>query len=346
MPFCLDAGDPFEVAIRGDSVAAWCSAHLLSAAGLNPVLDRTPRQRVPAIMISDAAVAMIRDVFGKPGLFAEAPRITRRVVQWGRNSNPAAFDHAAIVVSELELLNELEEDLTPAAGPRGGGRTFTILASRPLPVEASEHCFGSRIAQAAQVELKDERDSAACWIESMEDGWLFLIPNSADSGWLLSVGCAETIPSRSTLIKERVASIREPQGAFPASPRIMSPLSGPGWLACGTAGMAFDPICGDGTAHAVREAVLASAVVKAIAKGGNQEGLRRHYEARLVLGFHRHLAASLEFYCAGTCGPWWEKESAMLRRGVDWCAGKLSSHGQFRYQLRGFELQPIDSTPS
>ena len=116
----------------------------------------------------------------------------------------------------------------------------------------------------------------------------FLIPNSADSGWLLSVGCAETIPSRSTLIKERVASIREPQGAFPASPRIMSPLSGPGWLACGTAGMAFDPICGDGTAHAVREAVLASAVVKAIAKGGNQEGLRRHYEARLVLGFHRH----------------------------------------------------------
>jgi len=132
MPFCLDAGDPFEVAIRGDSVAAWCSAHLLSAAGLNPVLDRTPRQRVPAIMISDAAVAMIRDVFGKPGLFAKAPRITRRVVQWGRNSNPAAFDHAAIVVSELELLNELEEDLTPAAGPRGGGRTLTSLASRPL----------------------------------------------------------------------------------------------------------------------------------------------------------------------------------------------------------------------
>ncbi len=31
--------------------------------------------------------------------------------------------------------------------------------------------------------------------------------------------------------------------------------------------MAFDPICGDGTAHAIREAILAAAVIRALARG-------------------------------------------------------------------------------
>ncbi len=133
----------------------------------------------------------------------------------------------------------------------------------------------------------------------------------------------------------------EPAGRFPAAPCILSPLCGPGWLACGTAGMAFDPICGDGTANAVREAILASAVARAISAGGNAADLLSHYEARLILGFQRHLAACMDFYRSGESGPWWEKELESLHRGLEWCAAKLRNHGPFRYQLIGFELRAL-----
>jgi hypothetical protein len=333
-----------KIVIRGDSAAAWCCAHLLTNAGFKLLLHRTGRPRLPAIMLSEAALLMMRDVFERPDLFRTAPRITRRVVQWGRNAKPVAFNHAAVVVSERELLSELEQETELLAEPARDESDFTIIASRPLPADAVEHWFGSRIALAVPVRLKDTGDSASCWIESLEDGWLFLIPNAAESGWLLSVGCPlEAIPERSSLIAGRIASMSDAAGQFPASPRIVSPLCGPGWIACGTAGMAFDPICGDGTAHAVREAILAAAVVRAISTGGDAKELLCHYEARLTAGFQRHLAASLDFYRSGNGGPWWETELEFLQRGLQWCAGKLESYGEFRYRLSGFELRSIDN---
>jgi hypothetical protein len=334
-----------KVTIRGDSAASWCSAHLLTRAGFKPSLERTARQRLPAIMLSEAALALIRDVFERPDLFVTAPRITRRIVSWGRNAEPVAFDHAAVVVSERELLDELEQELEPPDAVGGDACEFTIFAARPLPSEPVEHCFGSRTASAVKVGLKNAADSESCWIESLDNGWLFLIPNAAESGWLLAVGCSlEDIPERSRLIAERIAFIGDLSGQFPASPRIVSPLCGPGWLACGTAGMAFDPICGDGTAHAVREAILAAAVVQAISTGGDANALLGHYQARLTLGFQRHLAASMDFYRSGSGGPWWEEQLELLQQGLEWCAGQLKSHGRFRYQLSGLELRSIDNT--
>jgi flavin-dependent dehydrogenase len=135
----------------------------------------------------------------------------------------------------------------------------------------------------------------------------------------------------------------ELSSAFDASPRILSPLSGPGWLACGTAGIAFDPLCGDGTAHAIREAILAVAVVKAILEGGDAKELLGHYEARLPAGFQRHLAVSIDFYRSGNSEKWWGEQTDFLRRGLEWCGRKLSDYGEFRYQLTGFELRPINN---
>jgi len=320
--------------------------HLLTRAGFAPALELTARPRLPAIMLSDAALGLVRDVFDRPELFRSAHRITRRVVQWGTGAEPVAFEHAAAVVSEPELLEQLEQR---TATPRDAGvdTSFTIFAARPLPDGPVEHSFGSRTAFAAPVRLRDVRDSACCWIESLDEGWLFLIPNSAECGWLLSVGCPPgAIQDRSRLIGGRIASVGEPAGEFSSSPRIMSPLSGPGWLACGTAGMAFDPICGDGTAHAVREAILASAVVRAISAGGDESGLRRHYEARLVAGFQRHLMVSMDFYQSGNGGPWWDRELGFLRQGLEWCAGMAHGYGPFHYRLSGFELQSIDKNPA
>jgi hypothetical protein len=333
-----------SVVIRGNSTAGWCCAHLLTKAGFRPTLQRAGRPRLPAIMLSEAALALMREIFERPNLFVKAPRINRRVVKWGRNAQPISLDHAAVVVSEEELLSELSDEReVPDEQPGTIDADFTIFSSRPLPAGPVEHCFGSRTASTARVLLKDPADSATCWIESLEDGWLFLIPNAEKSGWLLFVGCSpEAIPERGGLIAGRIASMSEPSGLFPASPRIMSPLCGPGWLACGTAGMAFDPICGDGTAHAVREAILAAAVVKATLTGGDAKELLGHYEARLTVGFQRHLAASRDFYRSGDSGPWWEKELELLQRGLEWCASQLNGYGEFRYRLAGFELRPID----
>lgn len=335
-----------NIAIRGNSVAGWCCAHLLNGAGFKPVLEPSERPGVPAIMLSDAALTLIRDVFGRPDLFAAAPRITRRVVKWGKGAedqgaDPRDFEHSAIVVSERELLDQLPRGVE-VAGDSGSGADFTIFAARPLPSGAVEHNFGSRMASAAKVRLKDPRDSTSCWIESLETGWLFLIPNAVGEGWLLSVGdrAPESL-GRSRVIADRIASVDEPVGKFPAGPRILSPLCGTGWLACGTAGLAFDPICGDGTAHAVREAILAAGVVRAISAGGNAAELLAHYEARLTAGFQRHLAACLDFYGSGEGGPWWDQELAALRRGLEWGAARMRKHGAFRYQLIGFELSRL-----
>ena len=81
-----------DVIIRGDGVAAYCCAHLLKAAGFRVSLDQTERRRLPAIMLGEAALALIREVFEREDLFRDLPRIERRVVAWGpKNALQAAF---------------------------------------------------------------------------------------------------------------------------------------------------------------------------------------------------------------------------------------------------------------
>jgi hypothetical protein len=331
-----------NVIIKGDGVAAYCCLHLLRSAGVHAVIDRTDRARVPAIMLSDAALALIRDVFDRQDLFRQAHRIHKRVVAWGKDAKPTALPHSAVVVSEPFLLESLNDVLNAGDVTSSDRPDWTIFTSRPLPPSATEERFGGRIASAVSVTLKNAADSATCWIESTEDGWLFLIPNGEESAWLLSVsGASDLLLGQSRLISEKIASLTGSAKEFPACPRIMSPLCGSEWLACGTAAMAFDPICGDGTANAVREAILACAVARAADSGGNLADLLAHYETRLVAGFYRHLALCRQFYESGHPGAWWEAEVQALNRGLEWCARTAGVNRQFRYQLNGFELQAV-----
>ncbi len=256
--------------IRGDGVASYCCAYLLSKAGFQINLERVDRPRLPVILLGDQALALIRDIFDQPGLFEDAPRVRKRVVAWG--AAPLDVTHSAVVVSEGILLDALR----PVIGSGSKDATWTILATRPLPAPAIEYCFGSRTASAVPITLKQGCDPAACWIESLEDGWLFLVP-----GWLLAVGAPpDTLLAESHVIAPQIAQMGASSGEFPAYARIASPLAAPGWLACGTAAIGFDPICGDGTAQAVREAILAAAVIRAIVDGGSEADLLAHYEAR------------------------------------------------------------------
>ncbi len=321
--------------IRGDGVAAYCCAHLLSKAGFPIDLQAVDRPRLPVILLGDQALALIRDIFNQPGLFADRPRIRKRIVAWGPGATPHAVEHSAVVVSEELLLESIRPRLSEQ--PENGAGQWAIFASPPLPAPAAQHCFGSRTASAAPVTLKENSDPGACWIESLEEGWLFLV-----SGWLLAVGApAETLLGRSRVIAREIAQVGEKSGEFPAYPRICSPLGAYGWLACGTAAMAFDPICGDGTAHAIREAILATAVIRALANGDAPDDLLSHYEARLTAGFLRHLKLGRQFYASGGTGSQWQSELDAINGGIQWAEAKLGAHAGFRYQLRGFELVAV-----
>ncbi len=330
------------VVIRGGGVAAYGCAHLLRAAGFQVVMERTDRPRLPAVMLSERTQALFKDAFDRGDLFRDLPRIGKRVVAWGPNAQPLALSHSAVVVSEQLLLERLQPKLVLDHRPAGEETNWTIVASRPLPTDAVEHKFGARMATAIHVSQKDGSDPAACWIESIESGWLFLLPDAPGSGWLLAAGgAAESLLERSRLIVKQIERLGGPEAQFPAYPRIAWPLCGCGWLACGTAALAFDPLCGDGTGHALREAILASAVVRAVAKGAKPDDVLAHYQARLMAGFKRHLELCRGFYISGRSGPWWDSELDAVHRGLEWCRCQAGQGTEFRYRLSGFELRAL-----
>lgn len=320
------------VAIHGEGIAANCCAHLLARAGFATTRTAADRARVPAILLSDTALALLRSVFERPDLFADRPRITHRVVAWGAGE-PVRLPHAAIVVSEGDLDAAL-------GGPAGaaGPADVSIHTAPPFPQEALRS-FGSRRAVAAQVRLRHEADRSACWIEAVEAGWLFLIPSGEAAAWLLAVGgSAETLLGQSRHVAPRIEGVGRTSAGFETSPRMLAALQGPDWLACGSAAIAFDPICGDGTAQSVREAILASAVIGAIGEGGDPVALRVHFESMMVAAMRRHLRLCAQFYASGGEGAWWRAQLAGLAEGFDWCTARLARTPEPRFELHDFRL--------
>jgi hypothetical protein len=359
--------------IRGTGVAASCCAHLLEAAGFQVGLAESQRPRIPAILVSEAAQVLLRDVFGRPDLFDGLFRIDRRIVAWEPGSATVTLPHRAAVISEEALLKLLRPGRVDSAAADVAGRTpyaasplpepsdvagwtayaaspllepsdvagWTVYTASPPPGPVERHGFGSRTASIVPANLKDA-GPPACWIEALEWGWLFLIPTSPASGWLISIGGPhEVLLAESRLIADRIEVSGPSRAPFPTYPAIADPLCGPGWLACGAAALAFDPLCGDGTGNAVREAILASAVIRAASAKDDVDRLLSHYRARLILGLVRHLELCRGFYVSGNRGPWWEREIVALEEGMAWCRQALGAGSASHYRLRGFELQAI-----
>ncbi len=265
-------------------------------------------------------------------MLANSPRIERRVVAWG--GAPVAVAHGAIVVSEAALIDALP---MPASSELTLPPDFIVQAV-PSPAQPP-HRFGSRRAVAAEVRLKAAVETASCWIEALEAGWLFLVSGAGGASWLLGVGDAlEEALARSRLIAPLIADMCGQSGSFDACPRMAEALQGEGWLLCGTAAIAFDPICGDGAAQAVREAILASAVVIGMVEGGDAAKLLSHYQSMLTASMRRHLKLCADFYRTGGDGPWWDAELKALLEGHDWCSARLASAEEPRYRLSGFRL--------
>lgn len=329
-----------KAAISGTGIAAGCAAHLLRLHGVETMLVPSTRTPVPAILLSDPALALLRDVFARPDLFADRPRIARRIVSWG-GGDPVALPHGAVVVSEDDLVAAL--CATPDAAPAAPA-DVTLYTAPPFPAGAMMR-FGKRSATAGRARLHFPDDESACWVEAVESGWLFLIPDGgARSAWLLGVGApVAALLDESRHIGPRVALSGPTSAAFDTCPRILTQLQGDGWLACGTAALAFDPICGDGTAHAIREAIIAAAVIAAIRDGDDAEALRTHHESMLIAAMRRHLLLCAQFYQSGGTGRWWQDQLAALSHGHGWATARLATLPEPRYRLRDFSLVPREA---
>lgn len=321
---------PIEsVQIRGDGVAAWCCALLLSKRGCAVSIDRPAERKRPWILVSDPVQRLLCDLADDRDLFRGAAQVRKRTVAWGRGSEPRTYEHSAALVAEQELLSRLWPTIPQSAGNADWTITASGLADGPGVMS-----FGSRRAFIAEVELNGAREE--CCIESFESGWLFLIAGREPTGSLIAVGAepAELLES-SRLIRDQIRAIAGVHGGVPAHPRILSPVFGDRWLACGTAAMTLDPLCGDGCGHSVREAILAAAVLH----GGAEAAMLEHYQSRLRLAFERHLDLSRSYYSSGGPGAWWDRQTELLDQGLDWARAHAAN--RWRYRLMGFDLIPI-----
>ena len=324
------------VRIDGEGVAARSAAHLLGAQQL-PAVGARPS--LSAILLSTATQSLLTDVFNDLHLFTGLHQIRRRIVAWGQNE-PVELEHAAVVVSEQVLLDRLQ-----SSGAAVEQTKWRIVASKhqhPFPMEEQ---FGTRLATITPAQLNRNSPNDACWIESVQGGWLFLLALGDTNASLISVGARpQSMLERSRLVAPHIVNLETGSVEVPAYPRIHSALCGPGWFACGSAAMSFDPVCGEGAGHAVREAILASAAVKALLRGEPEGPLLAHYSTRLTSAFLRHLETCYAFYSVARSGPWWDREIALLEQGIAWCRVGLANAPRYLYRLEGFELVPLETT--
>ncbi len=323
-----------SIAIRGSGIAATGCAHILAGAGFRVAIEERRRPSVPTIMLSDPALRLIRSVFDRPDLFADQPRVKQRLVSWG--GAPVMLPHDAALASGDQVQAALPA--TPAS--KAEPVDFSIHAAPPAPL-GEMHIFGERNAVAAKVKLRDPACIEEARIEAVATGWLYLVPAEPGFGWLLGVGGSiDRLLGQSMLIAPVVDAVGAISTPFPAAPRLQLPLHGDDWLACGTAALGFDPICGDGTAQSVREAILAAAVVTAIAEGGDRAALLTHYQSMLIAAMRRHLLLCAQFYANGGQGDWWRAQHHALMEGHHMCTGLLAKLPEPRFLLDGFRLIP------
>ncbi|WP_051292522.1 hypothetical protein [Acetobacter nitrogenifigens] len=224
------------------------------------------------------------------------------------------------------------------------GEVFSVR-SDAAGANAALKYFGRRSGSAALVRLLRADENDACWIEALDHGWLFLIPTSLGGGWLLGVGGElPELVCQSRYISQRVEIISQKREIFETAPRMLTQLSGPGWLACGANAIAFDPLCGDGAGQAAREAILGAAVIQAVTERRQsryeQAAVLLHYHSMLLASMRRHLRICAQFYHTGGKTGWWREQVETLAAGFEWCTERLAELSEPQYELHGLRLYP------
>jgi hypothetical protein len=348
----MNSGAPKQpVLIEGDGIAAECCARLLTDAGVPCVIAKTSRPKLAAVLLGEQTQYLLRELFPsqahEPDLFAGFTSIRRRIVRWGQSAQPINLPHLGVVVHEEALLHRLWSRVPalPPSPPNHIG--WSIFSSRSRTPEVHESSCGTRQAFIAPVRLIPGTEQDTCWVESVTGGWLFLLSLGEGSASLICVGDPlDEVLRKSTLIAPCLLELPTQGATAAAYPRMLETLAGSKWLACGTAAMSFDPLCGEGTGNAVREAFLAAAVVRAALAQGDTEELTAHYVARLRQGFLRHLHLCERFYSSGGDGDFWSEESNAFKKSIREIEARIANQPPPRYRLLDRSLERIEERVS
>jgi len=325
--------------VSGQGIAAASAAQCLAARGIPVAVGAAPAARqAPVVLLGEAALALLGDVFTGFALPDGAHPIERRVVLWGTDT-PRVFAHRGWVIAG----NRLAQALPWPDSDEDADHTSPALAlTTTPPADARVIHFGAREAMALPVELTPRADRAAALVEALAQGWLFLIPTGDTTGWLLVVGNDAELDLRdSRLVAPAVAAIGAVSSCFETAPKLLDNPAGHGSLMLGSAALALDPICGDGTATAVRGGILAAAAAAAISghdAGLDDAAVLAHYRAMMIATMRRHLTVSWPFYARGGNSAWWRAEAGALAEGHAWCTRQLAQAGEAQFVLMGDRL--------
>jgi len=329
-----------RIAIHGQGIAARCCAALLCEQQARILPAETSRPRLPAVLISDGTQALLREIFQNEKLFEGLPKIRKRVVAWN-GAKAETFPHSAVIVGEQAIGERLQAPVPASTSDRPDEAEWNIFTSKGSDELAPVRRFGSRLASVVEVMLRESAKKDACWAESVDSGWLFLIATGNGTGSLICTGGEPaSLLQGSRLVCEQIETLNGgPRAAqFAAYPRTLAKLHGRGWIACGTAAMSFDPLSGEGTGAAVRQAILAAATVRAVLRGDDADGVLAELSLRLRLGFLRHLEMCRTFYQVKSNDSFWSRELAMLDDGISWVRKEIGEQPAPRYKLVDFDL--------
>ena len=202
-----------EVHIEGEGVAAACCAQLFSESGQPLASSRVVRPKLGAVLLSRQTVALLAGIFPLADLVSVGHPIQKRVVAWGQAAEPITLPHSALVISEADLLTRLWAQVPSAGSASAGGWKFlSSAASSP-----QQQAFGTRVASVARAVLKRDADQSACWIESVDSGWLFLLPRGEnEAATLIAVGeTPGALLSQSRIIAGLIGAWKGRRRSFP-----------------------------------------------------------------------------------------------------------------------------------
>ena len=176
-----------RIAIHGQGIAACCCAILLREERASIVPAGTSRPRLPVVLISDGTQALLREIFKNEKLFEGLPTIRKRVVAWN-GAKAESFPHAAVIVGEQAIGERLQASVPGFTSDGRDEGAWNIFVSKGSDGLAPVMRFGSRMAEIMEVKLRGSAEKDACWAESVERGWLFLIATGNGKGSLICTG--------------------------------------------------------------------------------------------------------------------------------------------------------------
>jgi flavin-dependent dehydrogenase len=217
--------------------------------------------------------------------------------------------------------------------------------------------FGHRCVIAQEVILLKDCEETNYWIETVTNAWILLAPLGGQRALLqvmvpyILATPAQLLPhvlKQSLKIKQQISDLVGLPTTFSAFPQILPSLSGPigvsdaTWIAVGDAAFCVDPISGDGTGYAIREAILATSIINRMSgnPAGNSDGLH-HYSLRLRQAFLAHLQACMSYYSASFSTLSWDAEIGLMRKAFADHIFNQYQPQKWMQRLQGLELIDI-----